>query len=71
MFSCAWLKKLGIPVVTGADSIDCIYDEHPLYIGKGGNVGDRPAQLRDPEQRSSAVARKPSEFPPAGYRFTT
>ena len=35
------VEKLGIPVATGADSIDCIYDEHPLYVGKGGNVGDR------------------------------
>lgn len=40
------VEKLGIPVVTGADSIDCIYDEHPLYIGKGGNVGDRRATSR-------------------------
>ena len=39
------VEKLGIPVVTGADSIDCIYDEHPLYIGKGGNVGDRPGNF--------------------------
>ena len=34
-------EALNIPVVTGADSIDCIWDEHPLYTGKGGNVGDR------------------------------
>lgn len=33
--------KLNIPVVTGWDSIDAIYDEHPLYTGRGGIMGDR------------------------------
>lgn len=35
-------KKLGIPVVTGWNSIDLIYDEHPLYVGRAGIMGDRP-----------------------------
>ena len=35
------VEKLNIPVVTGWDSIDAIYDEHPLYIGRGGIMGDR------------------------------
>ena len=34
-------EKLGIPVVTGWDSEDCIWDERPLYVGRGGNMGDR------------------------------
>lgn len=33
--------KLGIPVVTGWDSIDLIEDEHPLYTGRAGIMGDR------------------------------
>lgn len=33
--------RLGIPVVTCWDSIDAIYDEHSLYIGRGGIMGDR------------------------------
>ena len=32
---------LNIPVATGWDSIDAIYDEHPLYVGRGGIMGDR------------------------------
>jgi len=32
---------LGIPVATCWDSIDAIYDEHPLYVGRGGIMGDR------------------------------
>ena len=38
-------EKLGIPVVTGWNSQDCIYDEHPLYIGRAGNMGDRPGNF--------------------------
>lgn len=33
--------RLNIPVVTGWDSIDLIPDDHPLYVGRGGNMGDR------------------------------
>lgn len=34
-------EKLGVPVITGWDSEDCIWDEHPLYTGRAGNMGDR------------------------------
>lgn len=34
-------QKLGIPVVTGWNSEDCIWDTHPLYVGRPGNFGDR------------------------------
>ncbi len=65
------VEKLGIPVVTGADSIDCIYDEHPLYIGKGGNVGDRPGNFAI--QNSDLVLSLGSRlsFRQVGYRFET
>ncbi len=35
------IEKLNIPIVTAWNSIDLIYDEHPLYVGRGGNMGDR------------------------------
>lgn len=35
------VDKLGIPVVTGWNSVDCMYDSHPLYTGRGGGMGDR------------------------------
>ena len=35
------VDKLGIPVVTCWDSIDAIEDENPLYVGRGGIMGDR------------------------------
>lgn len=42
---CRVMEKLNIPVVTGWDSIDAIYDEHPLYVGRGGIMGDRPGNF--------------------------
>lgn len=35
------VEKLGVPVVTYWNSIDLIEDEHPLYCGRGGNMGER------------------------------
>ena len=35
------LDKLNIPVATCWDSIDAIEDESPLYVGRGGIMGDR------------------------------
>ncbi len=35
------VKKLNIPVVTGWNSIDLLYDSHPLYTGRAGIMGDR------------------------------
>ena len=34
--------KLNIPVVTYWNAIDLIEAEHPLYVGRAGNMGDRP-----------------------------
>jgi len=33
--------KLGIAVVTGWNSIDIMEDDNPLYVGRGGIMGDR------------------------------
>ena len=38
----AAVKKLGIPVVTYWNAVDLIEDDHPLYVGRAGNMGDRP-----------------------------
>lgn len=39
------IDRLGIPVVTGWNSQDAIYDSHPLYTGRAGNMGDRPGNF--------------------------
>ncbi|MBQ7840587.1 MAG: thiamine pyrophosphate-binding protein [Lachnospiraceae bacterium] len=39
------IEKLGIPVVTYWNSVDLIEDAHPLYCGRGGNMGDRPGNF--------------------------
>lgn len=39
------IEKLSIPIVTYWNAIDLIENEHPLYVGRGGNMGDRPGNL--------------------------
>lgn len=39
------LELLGVPVVTYWNSVDLIEDDHPLYCGRGGNMGDRPGNF--------------------------
>lgn len=36
------MEKLQIPVVTYWNAVDLVEDEHPLYCGRAGNMGDRP-----------------------------
>ena len=36
---------LGVPVCTYWDAIDLIETDHPLYVGRGGNMGDRPGNF--------------------------
>lgn len=39
------VDRLGVPVVTYWDSVDLIEDAHPLYCGRGGDMGDRPGNF--------------------------
>lgn len=42
---CRSVRGLGIPVVTCWNSTDLIEDENPLYVGRGGIMGDRPGNF--------------------------
>ncbi len=37
----AFVEALGIPVVTGWNAHDVLWDDHPLYAGRPGIIGDR------------------------------
>lgn len=39
------IDLLSIPVVTGWNAHDAIWDEHPLYCGRPGTIGDRPGNF--------------------------
>lgn len=41
----ALIDKLGIPVVTGWNAHDVVWNEHPLYCGRPGTVGDRSGNM--------------------------
>jgi acetolactate synthase-1/2/3 large subunit len=34
-------ERLGIPVVTAWNAHDLMYEDHPLYVGRPGTIGDR------------------------------
>ena len=62
---------LGIPVATCWDSIDAIYDEHPLYVGRGGIMGDRAGNFA--VQNSDLVFASGNRLSvrQVGYNWTT
>ncbi len=39
------VERLGIPVVTGWNAHDAIWNDHPLYAGRPGTVGDRGGNM--------------------------
>jgi len=39
------IEKLNIPIVTYWNAVDLIEDEHRLYCGRAGNMGDRPGNF--------------------------
>ncbi len=41
----ALIEKLGVPVVTGWNAHDVLWNDHPLYAGRPGTVGDRGGNM--------------------------
>ena len=41
----ALIEKLGVPVVTGWNAHDVLWNEHPLYCGRPGSIGDRGGNM--------------------------
>lgn len=39
------ISKLNVPIVTYWNSVDLIESDNPLYVGRGGNMGDRPGNF--------------------------
>lgn len=39
------IEKLGIPVVGGWNAYDVIWNDHPLYTGRPGTIGNRPGNF--------------------------
>lgn len=68
---CRVIEKLGVPIVTGWNSEDCIYDDHPLYTGRGGGMGDRPGNFAI--QNSDLLLSLGSRLSirQVGYNYTT
>lgn len=39
------IEKLNVPIVTYWNSVDLISNDNDLYVGRGGNMGDRPGNF--------------------------
>ncbi len=39
------IERLGVPVVTGWNAHDVLWNDHPLYCGRPGSVGDRGGNM--------------------------
>ena len=65
------VEKLGIPVCTYWDSIDIIETEYPLYVGRGGNMGDRAGNFA--VQNADLILAVGNRLPirVTGYNFKT
>ncbi len=65
------VRTLNIPVVTNWDSIDLIPDDDPLYVGRGGMMGDRAGNFA--VQNSDLVISIGSRLSirQVGYNWTT
>ena len=65
------VEKLNIPVVTGWDSIDAIYNEHPLYVGRGGIMGDRAGNFAVQNSDLVLAVGNRLSIRQVGYNYTT
>jgi acetolactate synthase-1/2/3 large subunit len=65
------VELLGIPVATGWDSIDAIYDAHPLYVGRGGIMGDRAGNFAVQNSDLVFASGNRLSIRQVGYNWTT
>ncbi len=65
------VEKLNIPVVTGWDSIDAIYNDHPLYVGRGGIMGDRAGNFAVQNSDLVLAVGNRLSIRQVGYNYTT
>lgn len=65
------VELLGIPVATCWDSIDAIYDEHPLYVGRGGIMGDRAGNFAVQNSDLVFASGNRLSIRQVGYNWTT
>ena len=65
------VEMLNIPVVTCWDSIDAIEDEHPLYTGRGGIMGDRAGNFAVQNSDFVLAVGNRLSIRQVGYNFKT
>ncbi len=64
-------KLLNVPVVTGWNSIDAIENENPLYVGRGGIMGDRAGNFAVQNSDLVVAVGNRLSIRQVGYSFKT
>ena len=65
------LGKLNVPVVTGWNSIDAIENSNPLYVGRGGIMGDRAGNFAVQNSDLVIAVGNRLSIRQVGYNFKT
>ena len=65
------IEKLNIPVVTYWNSIDLIETDNPLYVGRGGNMGDRAGNFAVQNSDLVLAIGTRISIRQTGYNFST
>ncbi len=65
------IEQLNVPIVTYWNSIDLIEDAHPLYVGRGGNMGERAGNFAVQNADLLLVIGSRISIRQTGYSFDT
>ena len=68
---CKVVRKLGVPVVTYWNSIDLIPSDDDLYVGRGGNMGDRAGNFAVQNSDLVLAVGTRISIRQTGYSFST
>ena len=65
----AWLEKVGVPLLTTWKSADFVPDDHPLYVGRPGSVGQRAANFAQQTADLVVVLGARLDLPQVGFDY--
>lgn len=65
------MNTLGVPVVTGWNSIDAVESDNPLYVGRGGIMGDRAGNFAVQNSDLVLAVGNRLSIRQVGYNFKT
>jgi acetolactate synthase-1/2/3 large subunit len=65
-----WVRRAGLPVLTTWKSADFVPDDHPLYVGRPGSVGQRGANFAQQNADLLMVVGARLDLPQVGFDYS-